>query len=317
VVDGRQIGVTPSIGIAWAAAGVDQPGELLRAADAAMDRAKARPGFAYEVFEHDMHSTAVDHLDVHGRLPDAIARDELLLHWQPQVDLRCGRTVGFEALVRWDHPERGVLPPAAFVPVAEASGLIGALGDWVIDAACRQIAEWDAERAGPLPRVSLNVSPRQLDDDAVVESVRRSTARFGIDPSLLTIELTETAMPAPEARTAEVAQALRDLGCVLSLDDFGTGYASLGVLTELPLQEVKIDRTFVTGMLQDDSKRRIVGAVAQLAQSLGLQAVAEGIEERAERDHLCRIGCGVGQGYAIAPPLPATEVEPWLALVGP
>jgi EAL domain-containing protein (putative c-di-GMP-specific phosphodiesterase class I) len=264
-----------------------------------------------------MHSSAVARLDTHGRLHRALRRGELVLHWQPQVDLDTGELVGLEALARWEDPERGLVPPSEFVPVAEASGLIEDLGVWVVHEACRQMAEWGFVDIEAPPRISVNVSPRQLDGDGIVRAVEEATSAYAIDPTLLTLELTETVMPGREQRAAATARELCALGCVLSLDDFGTGYASLGVLTELPLQQLKIDRTFVTGMLQHESRRRIVGAVAQLCRSLGFEAIAEGIENFEELTYLRGIGCRIGQGYLISRPQPAAAAAPWLTSPNP
>jgi len=312
-LDGRALHLTPSIGIALSEGPDISAQDLVRDADAAMYRAKERLGVSYELFDPTMHSRAILRLDLEADLHRALEHDEFVLHYQPQVDLRTGALVGLEALVRWQHPGRGMVSPHEFVGVAESCGLIVALGEWVIGEACRQAGEWGLQPGPGSPSLSVNLSARQLAQSDLSELVARHAAAGGIDPGVLIAELTETSVLRSDEPTNAALDRLCALGVRLSLDDFGTGHASLSVLAELPLHEVKIDRSFVGEILTHPHKHAIVTAIGALADSLGLTAVAEGIETAKQLAECRRLGIHVGQGYLFSRPQPAAELGHWLA----
>jgi len=311
-LDGRALHLTPSIGIALSEGPDICAQDLVRDADAAMYRAKERLGVSYELFDPTMHSRAILRLDLEADLHRALEHDEFVLHYQPQVDLRTGALVGLEALVRWQHPGRGMVPLDQFVGVAESCGLIVALGEWVIGEACRQAGEWGLQPGPGSPSLSVNLSARQLAQSDLSELVARHAATADIDPGVLIAELTETSVLRSDTETTTALARLRALGLRLSLDDFGTGYASLSVLAELCLHEVKIDREFVAEMLVNSHKHAIVTAIAVLADSLGLSAVAEGIETAKQLAECQRLGIHVGQGYLFSRPQAPEVLDEWL-----
>jgi diguanylate cyclase (GGDEF)-like protein/PAS domain S-box-containing protein len=313
-LDGNQRYVTASLGLRILNGGEADPEELLRDADAAMYRAKELGKARYEVFDASLHERAVERLDIEAGLRHALERGQLRLLYQPQVDLRTGRIAGAEALLRWEHPTRGTIVPPAFIPIAEQSGLIVPIGDWVVREACRQAAAWQREAGRPL-HVSVNVSPRQLSSGDVPGAVEAALAESGLDPALLTLEITESAVLAdPEATTAAL-QRLKALGVGLAIDDFGTGYSSLSQLKALlPVHTIKIDKSFVDGVTTGGDDHAIIDAVLRLAARLGLDAVAEGVETAEQAAELLGLECGFAQGYHFARPQPAAEVTRLLEL---
>jgi EAL domain-containing protein (putative c-di-GMP-specific phosphodiesterase class I) len=296
--------VTASFGVRTVAAGQANPEALLRDADAAMYRAKAR----CETFDASLRERAIERLDIEAGLRHALERGELRLLYQPQVDLRSGAIVGAEALLRWEHPTRGTIVPPAFIPVAEQSGLIVPIGAWVVGEACRQAASWARETGRPL-HVSVNVSPRQLSTGDVPATVEAALRDADLDPSLLTLEITESAVLAdPEAAT-EALVRLKALGVGLAIDDFGTGYSSLSQLKlMLPVDTIKVDKSFVDGVIESQDDHAIIDAVLRLAARLGLTAVAEGVETAEQAEALLALDCGYGQDYHFARPQPAADV---------
>jgi diguanylate cyclase (GGDEF)-like protein/PAS domain S-box-containing protein len=307
-LEGQHRYVTASFGVRTVRAGQADPEAVLRDADAAMYRAKELGKARTEIFDTSLRERAVERLDIEAGLRHALERDELRLLYQPQVDLRTGRIVGAEALLRWEHPTRGTIVPPAFIPIAEQSGLIVPIGAWVVQQACHQAAAWARRGERPL-RVSVNVSPRQLsagDVPAIVEAALRDAA---LDPALLTLEITESAVLAdPEATTAAL-ERLKALGVGLAIDDFGTGYSSLSQLKlMLPVDTIKIDKSFVDGVLTSGDDHAIIDAVLRLASRLGLNAVAEGVETAEQAAALATLECGLGQGYHFARPQPAAAV---------
>jgi diguanylate cyclase (GGDEF)-like protein/PAS domain S-box-containing protein len=290
--------VTASIGICLACDSGSDAGSLLRDADSAMYRAKELGKARCEVFDSGMRQHVVERAELESSLRGAVARAELRLDYQPLVELASGRIRCVEALVRWDHPELGVVPPLRFIPVAEQSGLIGEIGAWVVRTACAQAAAWDDE-----VEVAVNVSPRQLASPAFPDHVHRALADAGLPPHRLCLEVTESAVVADLDEANRTLRGLRDLGVRLAVDDFGVGYASLGQLRSLPPVDVlKIDRSFVSGVLNGGDDRAIVEAVVGLAHSLGLETVAEGIESAEQADALRALNCVFGQGYHYARP---------------
>ena len=306
-INGRDWFLTASLGIALGHGGRATPDELMREAEIAMVRAKGDPAHRHFVFEPSMSEQTRERVDLENDLRRALTQDELLLQYQPLVDLRRGDVVGFEALVRWQHPTRGLVPPLAFIPMAEETGLIVALGRWVLDAACRQAAVLnaaDGASGGSRTFVSVNLSARQFTQGDLVDDIRRTLARTGLDPEALELEITESVLMDHSEAGIRTLSEIRNLGVRLVLDDFGTGYSSLAYLKHLPLDTIKIDRTFVAG-IEDPADRSIVEAVVALAHGLGIGVVAEGIETEAQAEKLRELGCDLGQGYLFSRPVPA------------
>jgi diguanylate cyclase (GGDEF)-like protein len=303
----EEVFVHTSMGISLATDAGARPEALIRDADAAMYRAKDRGGGIYEVFDDDMRARALRRLQVEHSLHRAIGRGELEVHYQPQVQMATGALCGVEALVRWQHPDRGLLSPDHFIPAAEETGIIHALGLHVLEVACRQAASWQAH--GPQAvQMSVNLSPRQCLHPDLVTMVADVLVETGADPALLCLEVTETAVLEDLTAMGTVLQALKGLGLTLAIDDFGTGYSSLRALQRLPFDVVKIDRSFVSGLHHSDQEAAIVAAVISLSHALGKRTVAEGVEEVAQVERLRGLGCDVGQGYHYARPCPVGEL---------
>ena len=299
--------ISASIGISLGRPGRATPEEMLREAEIAMVRAKLDPARRHALFEPSMSDQTIERIDLENDLRQGIERGELRLHYQPLIDLATERIVGFEALVRWQHPVRGLVPPMAFIPLAEETGLILPLGRWVLETACRQARAWrDARPDGPDLFMSVNLSARQFVQVDLVDQVASILNDTGLDPRGLEIEITESVLMDQSEAGIRTLRRLRELGVSLVLDDFGTGYSSLSYLKHLPLDTIKIDRTFVAG-LAGETDRSIVEAVVALARGLRIGVVAEGIETEAQFELLRDIGCDVGQGYLFSRPLPAAE----------
>jgi len=306
---GQELFVTASVGIAFGTPGVTKAGELMRQADVALNRAKAQGRNHFVVYDEAMNSRALERLELEGDLRHALERGELRLHYQPEVDLGDGRLVGVEALVRWQHPRRGLLPPSAFVQVAEETGLILPIGQWVLDTAARQVHAW-RERF-PLAReltVSVNLSVRQLQQADLAERVARTLAETRLAPGALHLEITESMIIDLSERAGTALRNLRRLGVAIALDDFGTGFSSLSTLRTMPVEVLKIDRSFVVGRATERNLA-IVEAVVRLAHALNIEVVAEGIETPAARAALLAVGCDRGQGYLFGRPMPAADLE--------
>ena len=304
---GRDWFISASLGIAIGRPGRATPDEMLREAEIAMVRAKSDPTRRYALFEASMSDQTMERIDLENDLRLAIERGQLRLHYQPLVDLATDRIVGFEALVRWQHPYRGLVAPMAFIPLAEETGLIVPLGRWVLETACRQATKWrDARPDGARQLMSVNLSARQFAQPDLVDQVDAILTETGMDPSTLELEITESVVMDQSEAGVRTLSRLRDMGVRLVLDDFGTGYSSLSYLKHLPLDTIKIDRTFVAG-LDGPADRSIVDAVIGLAHGLGISVVAEGIETERQFEVLRSMGCDIGQGYLFARPLPAAE----------
>jgi len=310
---GREWFISASLGITVGQPGRATPDEMLREAEIAMVRAKGDPSLRYVLFEPSMSDQTMDRIDMENDLRRAIERGELRVHYQPLIDLTTDRIVGFEALVRWQHPVRGLVPPLSFIPLAEETGLIIPLGRWVLETACRQAMRWrDARPEGPELMMSVNLSARQFVQPDLVDQVEAILTETGLDPSTLELEITESVVMDQSEVGIRSLHRLRDMGVRLVLDDFGTGYSSLAYLKHLPLDTIKIDRTFVAG-LAGEVDRSIVEAVIALAHGLRISVVAEGIETEAQFEILRAMGCDVGQGYLFARPLPEPEATRLLA----
>jgi len=308
-IDGQLVSVSVSVGIALAPAHGADGMTLLRRADMAMYAAKrGRLGQAFYNPAQDQHSP--ERLARIGELRDAIERGALTLHYQPQVDLASGRVCGVEALVRWPHPMHGLIPPDQFIPLAEQTGLIAPLTEWVLAEAIRQCREW--QRTGLLLGVSVNLSMWNLHDPALPARVAGLLRDHGLSPAWLRLELTESALMADTDRTMDVLARLSALGLRLAVDDFGSGYSSLAYLKKLPVDELKIDKGFVREMATDATDAAIVRSTVALGHALGLRVVAEGIEDRVTWDLLAEMGCDVAQGYHLARPFPPDALARWL-----
>jgi diguanylate cyclase (GGDEF)-like protein len=292
-----------SIGMAQAQAHHQSAEDLIRDATAALNKARAEGGGQEVVFDPDMQRRARDRLRIEAELHLALKREELLLLYQPIIDLNSGRLAGFEALVRWQHAQRGMISPMDFIPIAEETGLIVPIGTWVVQEACRQGRAWLDQNLNPNLFISVNVSSRQLDGPALPEIVRQSLRQSGLSPAHLKLEITESAVMRDFELTMKLLKRLKEIGVGLSLDDFGTGYSSLSLLRRLPVDTLKVDRSFVTAMTVDASGVKMVEAILQLARLFDLKVVAEGIEHEEEERLLKGLGCEFGQGWRYGKPL--------------
>lgn len=313
-VAGREVMATTSIGIALSEVGQERAADLLRDADTAMYRAKSTGKAHYEIFNPSMHTHIVERLELETDLRRAIERGELRVYYQPALALATGQIAGLEALVRWEHPRRGLISPANFIPLAEETGLIVPLGRWVLAEACRQARIWHERFPSHPPfHISVNLSARQLQQPKLVEEVTHILQETGLPPGSLMLEITESVlMEAAEANRA-ILEQLRRLKVRIAIDDFGTGYSSLSYLRRFPVDVLKIDRAFVNGLEQNAEDTAIVKTVVMLAHILGLEVVAEGVETAAQLAQLQALECEFGQGYYFAKPLPGEAIEALLA----
>jgi diguanylate cyclase (GGDEF)-like protein len=312
VLGGNSVYVGVSIGIALFPADGTSAEVLQSHADAALHQAKAQGRGVLRFFSPEMSLRARQRLTLEAELRRALDRQELCLHYQPQVDLISGEIAGLEALVRWQHPERGLVSPGEFIPLAEESGLVVPLGDWVLREACRQMKRW--ADAGLVPRpTAVNVSTVQLSRGQLVASVRTALAESGIPPSLLELEITESFVMVDRDRSFESLAELKALGVRISIDDFGTGYSSLAYLQQLEVHKLKIDISFVRDMTSNSGKASIVKAIIALGHSLGLEVIAEGVEEAGQARYLRSLQCDVMQGYLVSRPIAAEEMTRFLA----
>jgi diguanylate cyclase (GGDEF)-like protein/PAS domain S-box-containing protein len=313
MLERHEVFTSASVGIAVSTHGGEDPEELLRNADAALSRAKVLGKNRYEVFDRAMHADAIERLRMETDLRRALERGEFGLHYQPVVRVEGGRIAGFEALLRWRHPERGWVSPAVFIPVAEETGLIHALGRWVIEEACAQARRWVDAFPGRQLRVSVNLSAAQFTLSDLADHAERSLTECGLAPGVMHFEITESVILHHAEPGRSILARLRELGVVLCMDDFGTGYSSLGYLHRFPIDELKIDRSFVSGMEFDRRNAQLVQAIVGLARNLGVAVVAEGVESRDQLQALRALGCDFAQGFLFSEPIPAEEAEALLA----
>ncbi|HEY6396072.1 MAG TPA: EAL domain-containing protein, partial [Solirubrobacteraceae bacterium] len=306
--DGVILSITASIGVAIGDR--DDPEELMRDADIALYGAKSAGKNRYIVFDPEMLVALQDRVSLENDLRRALRQDELALLYQPTFELDGELLTGIEALLRWEHPSRGLLEPSQFISIAEESGLIVDLGAWVINHGCAQAACWCAE--GFDLDLSVNVSARQLDDPGLISRVRDGLHSSGLPAGSLTLEITETALMRDPDLTAARLQELKRLGVRVAIDDFGTGYSSLAYLRQFPVDTLKIDRAFVSGIARSPQARALIRTVVALAGSLGIDTVAEGIEDERQRSLLLREGCRAGQGYLFGRPMDAAAMRAFL-----
>jgi diguanylate cyclase (GGDEF)-like protein len=302
----HELRVSTSVGIAlYPGDGANQQ-ELLMNADAAMYHAKGAGKNGYSFFEASMNTNARNQLQLLNDLRSGLEREEFCLHYQPKFDAVNGRPVGAEALLRWQHPERGLVPPSEFIGLAEKTGLIIPIGDWVLQQACRQMRQW-YEQGHHDWRVAVNLSALQFCHAGLVDSVAHALAKYELPANCLTLEITETTAMSDADASLQVLKQLAEMGVDLSIDDFGTGYSSLLYLKRLPANELKIDRGFVRDLVHDGDDAAIVSAIVALGQALNLRIVAEGVETRQQQDFLTKLGCNSLQGFLLGHPLPADQ----------
>ena len=313
-VEGRDLFITASVGIALSATGNRTPQDVLRDADVAMYRAKAMGRGRYAVFEPSMSAGARERLELENDLRLAIERRELMVCYQPKVGLQSGRIAGVEALVRWEHPTRGLVPPAEFIPVVEETGLIIPIGDWILGEACRQARDWQEQYPSAPPLVmNVNLSARQFRQPNLAAEVARVLRETGLNPSSLELEVTESIMLDDADSANQTLRRLKNLGVRIAIDDFGTGYSSLSYLTRFPVDTLKVDRSFVARMGHEAEVTAIVQAVITLAKKLGLEVVAEGVERFEQLEQLREMECDLAQGYYFAKPLSSESIQTLLA----
>ena len=311
-IDGREVFSGASVGIALHRQGYGLPDEVLRDADTAMYRAKAQGGGQVAVFDEQMHARAMAVLHLEADLRQAVTNLQLELHYQPIVSLVDGRLKGFEALVRWRHPVRGLVAPNDFIPLAEETGVIIAIDRWVLEEACTRAAAWPSCPDGRRPTISVNASRRELDRPGSAEIVIEVLGKTGLAPGLLCVEVTESVVRDHPQALANLNK-LRKHGVQVVMDDFGTGYSSLAALHTLPFTGMKIDRSFVSQITHAARSREVVAAILTLGRGLGLELVAEGVETKEQQQVLVELGCRLAQGYLFARPLPLSDVLAWIA----
>jgi EAL domain-containing protein (putative c-di-GMP-specific phosphodiesterase class I) len=311
-VDGEVLYAVASIGITTTPE-ADTADELLRQADLALYVAKGAGKNRWRRYQSHLHGAMVERLELRSALEHAVTEGRFLVQYQPIVDLGTDRAVGFEALVRWQHPVRGVVAPDQFIEVAEESGLIVPIGRWVLDQALHTVAQWrrmlPSEHA---PYVSVNVSVRQFRQSGFVDQVRASLEYAGVPAGALMLEITETLLMGDDERIWTDLAVLRELGVRIAIDDFGTGYSSLGYLRQRPIDVVKIDKSFIDDVVSDAQQHALVAGIISLAHTLNLTVIAEGIETGHHREALAGLGCPLGQGYFWSSPVGATEALTWL-----
>jgi diguanylate cyclase (GGDEF)-like protein len=310
-IEGREFVVTASIGMSFFPNHASDAETLIKQADTALFESKRRSSDSFEVFDESMSERSMDYFVLENDLRRAIAQDELVLMYQPIVEMRTERITSLEALVRWSHPEKGLLMPDEFIPLAEETGLIVPLGTWVLHEACRQNREWQRQGLFTVP-VAVNISARQLDGD-LAAAVTEALDASALPAQYLDLELTESILMESAASSSMTVDALKELGVHVSIDDFGTGYSSLGYLERFPIDCLKIDRSFVPHDPLAPGAGIIAGTIISMAQSLGFDVVAEGVETREQRDFLLARGCTRAQGHYYWPAMPAQALESLIA----
>ena len=309
-IDGRNIFASFSIGIVLGDKSYEQATDLIRDADIAMYRAKAQQGSSYSFFDSEMHVQAINRLTLETDLRKAISKEEFVIHYQPIVDLYGGQLIGFEALVRWQHPNRGLVYPDKFIPIAEEIGLVEQIDAWVMHHACRQIAIWNNDCPGESPlQISINLSANDLHRATLIRSIDEVLEKTQINGNLITLEITETMLIEDIEETIDTLSEIASKQIRVSIDDFGTGYSSLNYLHRLPVHSLKIDRSFIGELNPERRNSKVVSTILSLSNQLGLTTVAEGVETQQQLQYLQKSGCQFGQGYLFSPPLATHEIE--------
>lgn len=306
-LDSHEYYISPSIGLSmYPQDGIDAE-TLIKNADEALFRVKEKGKAHYQFYRSDKTQSFANIVSLETQLRKALERDEFILLYQPQVELRSGKIKSFEALIRWNSKEFGLVPPSEFIPLSEDTGLIIPIGNWVIEQACMQIREWK-ERYGEEITIAINISAKQFQQPTLVNTIKKAIQTFQIHPSLLEIEITEGVMQ-DTAETAPILKSLKDLGISIAIDDFGTGYSSLNYLKNFPIDVLKVDQSFVRGIHNNEKDAAITTTIIHLANSLGMKVVAEGIEEEAQANFLLNTNCDKGQGYFYSKPLSKMDIE--------
>ena len=312
LVSGKEVVVTASVGVALCTPGMKSAEQLLREADTALYAAKDRGRARLEQFNDDLHKRAQKRVQIESDLRAALRHAELFVEYQPQVRLKDGHVVGVEALVRWRHPERGVIPPGDFIPVAEECGLIVKIGRFVLQESCRQLAEWTKLTPRLRLAMTVNVSPREIAEPGFIEGLRKVLATSGVDPTALCLEITESVMTSATEDVVRLLEQIKQLGVFIAIDDFGTQHSSLSRLRDMPAEVLKIDRGFIDGLSREPGDTAIVSSILSLAYAMGKHTIAEGVETREQAAILLRMGCEVAQGYFFSRPVAADEIAPML-----
>jgi diguanylate cyclase (GGDEF)-like protein len=307
IIGEHELVVTASIGITLYPNDGEDPDMLIRHADRAMYEAKQQGRNTYRFFTQALTEGALERLVMENDLRQAISRSELILHYQPIVNLKTQQLQGIEALVRWQHPRQGLIAPGLFIELAEEIGIIGDIGQWVLHAACTQLAKWDSD-GFRIPRISVNLSVQQIDQETLIALVSQELKNSGLSPERLELEVTESMLIRNPELSRTILTELRTIGVKFAIDDFGTGYSSLAYLKLLPLDHLKIDQSFVRDIGQDSNDEAIVRAIIAMSKSLGLKSVAEGVENPHQAQFLKQAGGDLAQGYLYSRPLPAEEI---------
>jgi diguanylate cyclase (GGDEF)-like protein len=315
ILDGREVFVNASAGVSLFPSDSEDPDALLKYADAAMYRAKELGRGNYQFYKSEMNARSLERLSLEGHLRRALERNEFLLHYQPKIDLASGNITGVEALLRWIHPELGLVSPASFVPILEDNGLIVQVGEWVLGEACRQIKAWSADGAAKGIPVAVNLSGRQLQQADLDRCIERIVSDAGVDPRLIELEITESMLMRNPEQAIGILRYLKSLGMCLAMDDFGTGYSSLSYLKRFPVDRLKIDGEFVRDIASDPDDAAIAHSIIAMGHSLELTVIAEGVETAEQLAFLRKAGCDEAQGYYFSRPVPADEILRFLARV--
>lgn len=310
-IEGQEVFITASIGIAIYPIDGEDVDSLLKNCDTAMYHAKNEGRNNYKFYEQSLNKTALDILALENNLRKALDKQEFRVYYQPRIDIRTRNVVGFEALIRWRHSQKGIIPPSEFIPIAEETGLIIPIGEWVLNEACKQNKTWQAAGFAPV-FISVNLSGKQFKQQNLIKVIDHAMSEVRLDPKYLELEITESIIQDTKS-TADILRELRNLGLKIAVDDFGTGYSSLSYLRRFPLDTLKIDRSFVKDIAKDPDSEAIVKAIIAMAHCLKLKVIAEGVETEEQLKFLSDEGCDEFQGYLISPPLPADEVVRFLA----
>ena len=313
LLSGKEVVVSASVGLAHCGPGAKSAEQLLREADTALYAAKFRGRARLAEFNDELHARAERRVQIESDLRVALRESQLYVEYQPQVRLKDGWVVGVEALIRWRHPERGIIPPSDFIPVAEECGVIVKIGRQVLEKSCRQLGEWMKLMPGRPLAMTVNISPRELAEPNFIQELRQVLAITDVDPTALCLEITESVMMSAPEEVVHLLEQIRQLGVFVAIDDFGTEHSSLSRLRDMPAEVLKIDRSFIDGLSSEPGDTAIVSSILSLAYAMGKHTIAEGVERREQAAMLLRMGCDVAQGYFFSRPVGAEQIAPMLA----